>query len=303
MLMKICPSCGEKFEGDLCLGCPSCGARAVGPPLARAERELPSFGRAFIGAATGVLMLGALLAATVLMLTQTRPISLRPWAIEYAAETAVWNLKWVELPIVIAALWIGTRLWRSIRENPKRFNGLWAARSGLIASSVVTALIATLIGVTIPRRLEGRRMATDAAIYGHGFTIQRALMEYRERNGRVANEIKDLKDLPDPDGAIAEALLSVDANGYKPSAVVAAASTSVKSQPLRGEALRNAVPSLSADPMDHSVSFNTYELRLPGEDKVLGNDDDFIVLDDGRFGKISEFPQLINASSTRSKAP
>ena len=303
MLMKICPACGEKFEGDLSLGCPSCGARAVGPPLAKAERELPSFGRAFIGAAIGVLMFGALLTATILMLTQTRPISLRPWAIEYAAETAVWNLKWVALPIVIAALWIGARLWRSIRETPERFNGLWAARSGLIASFVVTVIIATLIGVTIPRRLEGRRMVTDAAIYAQGFTIQRALIEYRDRHGRVANEIKDLKDLPDPDGAIAEALLSVDPNGYKPSAVLAAASTRVNSQPLRGEALRNAVTRSSDDPMGHGVSFNTYELRLPGEDKILGTDDDFIVRDDGRFGKISEFSQSINASSTRPKAP
>ena len=85
--------------------------------------------------------------------------------------------------------------------------------------------------------------------------------------------------------------------------MVAAASTRANSQPLRGEALRNAARRSSDDPLDHGVSFNTYELRLPGEDKVLGNDDDFIVLDDGRFGKISEFPQLINASSTRSKAP
>ena len=44
--MIICPSCGSGVRADLCLGCPSCGARAVGPPLARAEHELPSFGRA-----------------------------------------------------------------------------------------------------------------------------------------------------------------------------------------------------------------------------------------------------------------
>jgi type II secretory pathway pseudopilin PulG len=302
MVLRICPSCGEKFEGDLCLGCPYCGARAVGPPLAKAERELPSYGRAFICAAIGVLMSAALMAVTIIALTQIRPISIRFWAIEYAGETAAWNLKWIELPLVIAVLWISTRLMRTIRETPVRFNGLWAARSGLIASGLVTAIIATLIGVTIPRRLESRRLAHDAEFYAQGYTIQRALIEYRELHGFFPNETKDLKDVPDSDGAIAEALLNVDPNGYKPSAVVAAASTKVKSQNLRGGALRNAVTNSSADQLDHGVSFTNYELRLPGEDKVLGTDDDFIVRD-GDIFKVSEISQPTTASSTRPSAP
>src|SRR6266849_2661934 len=116
MVLRICPSCGEKFEGDLCLGCPFCGARAVGPPLAKADLELPSYGRAFVCAAIGVLMFAALMAVTFIALAQIRPISLRFWAIEYAGETAVWNLKWVELPLLIVSLWISARLVRSIRE-------------------------------------------------------------------------------------------------------------------------------------------------------------------------------------------
>jgi type II secretory pathway pseudopilin PulG len=302
MVLRICPSCGEKFEGDLCLGCPYCGARAVGPPLAKAERELPSYGRAFICAAIGVLMSAALMAVTIMALTQIRPISTRFWAIEYAGETAAWNLKWIELPLVIAVLWISTRLLRTIREAPVRFTGLWAARSGLIASGLVIAIIATLIGVTIPRRLESRRLAHDAEFYAQGYTIQRALIEYRDLHGFFPNETKDLKDVPDPDGAIAEALLNVDPNGYKPSAVVAAASTKGKSQNLRGGALRNAVTNSSADQLDHGVSFTNYELRLPGEDKVLGTDDDFIVRD-GDIFKVSENSQQTTASSTRPSAP
>ena len=307
MVMRICPSCGERFEGDLCLGCPACGARAVGPPLARAERELPSYGRAFICAAIGVLMFAALMAVTIIALTQTRPISIRPWAIEYAGETAVWNLKWIEFLLVIAALWISTRLLRRIQEAPARFTGLWAARAGLIASGLVTAVMATLIGITVPRRLESRQLAHDAGFYAQGYTIRRALVEYRERNGFFPAEIGDLKDLPDPGGAIAEALLNIDPNGYKPAAVLAAASTKGKSQPLRGGALRNALTNSSADELNHSVSFTTYELRLPGEDKILGNDDDFIV--HGIIDKVSEIsPQTTAASkqttafSTRSRA-
>lgn len=298
----MCPSCGEKFEGDLCLGCPSCGARAVGPPLAKAERELPSFGRAFVAAAIGALMFGALLGATILALTQTRPISLRPWAIEYAAETAVWSLKWVELPLLVAAIWISTGLLRSIRRAPERFIGLWAARSGVMATVLIASVIATLIGVTIPRRLESRRLGIDAGYYAEIYTIQRALVEYRALNGHFPNEIRDLKDIPDPGGAIAEALLNVDPNGYKPTAVLAAASTRVKSQPVRGGALRNAVTNSTADGLDHGMSFTNYELRLPGEDKVLGTDDDFIVRD-GIIDKASEISLPTNAASNRPSAP
>lgn len=306
MILNMCPSCGQKFEGDLCLGCPSCGARAVGPPLAKAERELPSFGRAFIVAAIGVLMFSALLTVTILALTQVRPISLRPWAIEFAAETAVWNLKWVELPLFIAALWISTRLLRSIRQAPERFIGLRAARTGVMATLLTAALIATLIGVTIPRRLESRRFANDALHYARAYTFQRALFEYRKIHGFFPNETKDLKEVPDPDGSIAEALLNIDPNGYKPSALVAAASTKVKSETLRGGALRNAAANSSADQLEHGVSFTNYELRLPGEDKVLGTDDDFIV-QDGAVEKVSEKASetspKTNAASARPSAP
>ena len=59
--MINCPSCGSNFEGDLRLGCPSCGARSVGPPLAKAEHELPSYGRAVIVSAGGVAMSGVFL--------------------------------------------------------------------------------------------------------------------------------------------------------------------------------------------------------------------------------------------------
>jgi hypothetical protein len=288
MILRVCPCCGDKFEGDLCLGCPSCGARAVGPPLAKAEHKLPSLGRAFIVAGIGALMFGAFLTATILLLAQTRPISLRVWAIEYAAETAAWNLKWVEFPILFTAIWISARLVRSIRREPANFTGLCAARSGLLASILVTATIGTLIGVTVPRRLENRRRAIEAATYAKAYTLQRAMGEYRELNGYVAAEINDLRALPDPDGAIALALADVDPKGYEPTAVLAAASSRVKSQPVRGGALRNATLNSTEGELDHGVAFTSYVLRLPGEDKILNTSDDFILRGDGVIEKASE---------------
>src|SRR2546425_6331231 len=103
MILKVCPSCGAEFEGDLCLGCPSCGARAVGPPLARPEHELPSYGRASIAFASGVLMSIAFLGSTVAALIENKALSLRFWTIRFwavvaAAETAAWRLKWIAFP-------------------------------------------------------------------------------------------------------------------------------------------------------------------------------------------------------------
>lgn len=303
MILRICPACGLKFEGDLCLGCPSCGARAVGPPLAKAERELPSWGRAFIVAALGVLMLVMLLIASIVMLAQTRPIAIGLNAFRYAAETAVWNLKWVEFPLVIAALWIGIRLARSIRQMPERFTGLWAARGGLIASGLATVIMVSLIGVTVPERLDRHRQAIDAGYYAKYYTIQRALLEYSElHKGTVPTDTAELlKEVPDPGGVIAEALRDFDPNGYKPSAVMAATSTKGKTQGLRGGALRNAATSPSADQLDHGVSFTSYELRLAGEDKILGNDDDF-VMRNGVIEKVSEILPT-TPSSARSNTP
>jgi len=304
MILKVCPSCGAEFEGDLCLGCPSCGARAVGPPLAKPEHELPSYGRALIAVACGFLMSAGLSLATVMVLVQTKPISLRLGAIEYAGESAAWNLKWVELPIAIAVLWIGVRMLRAVREMPERFTGLSIARGGLVAAALATVIMATLIGVTIPERLLARRQQHEAAANSHFYRILRALSDYEELHASLPGQddvVKELSTLPDPDGSMAEALLSLDPNGYKPGAVLAEAATTVRARNLRGTAFRNSSASTSAAQMDHGVAFTTYELRLPGEDKILGTDDD-LVLHDGVINKASELTQP-SSTSVRSNAP
>src|SRR5205807_8273543 len=124
-----------------------------------------------------------------------------------------------------------------------RFNGLRAARLGITAAAVVTILIATLISVTIPERFRQRQYAIEAAIYARGYTLHRAFLEYKELHGTLPTEkedyIKELRTLPDPDGAIADALRFVDPNGYQASADPIA-SSKVKALVQRGGALRNA---------------------------------------------------------------
>lgn len=303
--MIICPSCGSNFEGDLCVGCPSCGARAVGPPLAKAEHELRSYGRALGAAASGALMFAAFVGSVVVALVQYKlsfwTILSRSGTILSAGEVAAWRLKWLVVPAAIVALWSGRILIRSIKNSSTRFGGLRLARAGFVVSVAVTVLIATLIGITLPVRLERRQWANEAAINARGYALARALLEYRDLKGTVPTQedlVKELSTLPDPDGSIAEALSNLDSTGYQASTLLAAASTKSKSLVPRGGAIRNAAT--SADSVtDRGVSFTSYKLRLPGADKILNTDDDVIVED----GLIRPASELSSPSSAKTRTP
>jgi hypothetical protein len=299
-----CPSCGSNFEGDLRIGCPFCGAQSVGPPLAKAEHELASYGRAVMVAAGGLTMCAVFLTYVIMALIEFKGFPPRWSSIVNAGEVASWRLKWVTLPVAIVVLWGGARIIRSIKANPERFIGLRSARVGFAASALVTVLIATLIGITVPVRLERREWANEAAAYARYYTLARAQLEYRDRNGMLPSQdelVRELSTLPDPDGSIAEALRNVDVSGYElRSTVLAAASTKGKALVQRGSAIRNAAP--STDPAtDRGVSFTSYKWRLPGEDKILNTDDD-LILQDGLITKVSE-PSSSSSTKTRPNAP
>lgn len=214
-----------------------------------------------------------------------------------AGEVAAWRLKWIALPLAIATLWSGVRIIQTIKNNPDRFIGLRPARAGLAAAVVATLMVATLIGITIPERFRRHQWAVDAGYYAQAYTIQRALLEYRAAHGTLPTAddlVKGLSTLPDPNGSIAEALRNMDPSGYQASSVLAAASTKTKALIPRGTVLRYAAMRTNADPP--GVSFTNYDLRLPGPDKVLNTDDDFIV-HDGLVLKVSELPPLSSAST------
>ena len=306
--MIICPSCGANFEGDLCLGCPLCGARAVGPPLAKAEHELRSYGRALGVAASGLLMSAGFLGSVIVTLFQYKPSSLRAGTILLrlptlvsAGEVAAWRWKWLVIPAATVALWSGRRLIRSIKNSSNRFGGLRLARAGFVVSALVTLLIATLIGITVPTRLERRQWGIEAGYYAQAYTIQLALLKYRDLHGTLPSAVMDLKELPDPDGAIAAALSGLDPAGYKATALLASA-TKVKSRSIRVDAIRNSTASPGGDALlGNGLSFTNYELRLPGEDKILGTDDDLIVRD-GVITPVSD-PSGSSAAATHPTRP
>lgn len=219
------------------------------------------------------------------------------WSWVAAGQTAAWRLKWVSIPLLIVTAWLGRKLYRSIKLQPARFCGLKYARRGLLASSMVVFLIALLIGVTVPERLRHRELAKEAAHRAYYYTFETAALEYQMRYQTFPADFNDLqKRIPDPNGTLAEALRYLDPAGYRPSADFAAVGTQ-KSPSLRGAAIRKASLSSATDDMPPGgLAFTTYELQLPGEDKILGTEDDWI----GQNGILKRITEVAKGGVGRS---
>jgi hypothetical protein len=233
-------------------------------------------------AVSGSLVVLVFVVNTIIAMVPRASVSLGFWSWVAAGETAAWRLKWVALPVLFVVLWFGRKIYRSILRAPERFCGVRHARRGLLASALVALLIAVLIGITVPARLRQRQMAIDAGFLATGYTVDLAFFTYRMKYGTYPTDQSRLKDdlrlLPDPDGSIAAVLRDLDTTGYRPSSELASNKPNTPS--LRGSLIRKAsLNSPTDDTQSGGVSFTTYELRLPGEDKILGNDDDWVVHD------------------------
>lgn len=278
--MTICPCCGFKFHGALTDGCENCGARAVGVALPTPDRQLPSYGRSLVLVVAGSLTVLAFLVQTIIAMFQKGFFGF--WSVVAAGETAAWRLKWIAIPVTLATLWLGRKLYRSIKQQPDRFCGVSYARRGLLASAGVSFLIAVLIGVTVPERLRQRQMSAEAAKKAVWITFDRAVFQYQlihKRNPYQSTVKEELSTLPDPDGSIAEALAAIDLQGYQPSGEVAA-NAAEKLRSLRGAVIRKASFNSSTDDSTPAgLAATHYELTLAGDDKVFGTDDDWVMRD------------------------
>jgi hypothetical protein len=299
--VTICPCCGFKFTGTLTQGCKQCGARAVGDPLPKPAQELPSYGRSLVLVLSGSLLVLVLISQTIIAMFQRSAGSLdrffQFWSWVAAGETAAWRLKWISLPVMFVILFFGLKLFRSIRLQPERFCGVKYARRGLLASSMVGLLIALLIGITVPARLRQRQMSIDAGIRADYYEFERAALEYQLLYKTYPTDFEELlKRVPDPNGTLAKALKNLDPAGYHPSADVAAVATE-KPRPLRRPPIQRAsfTPATDDSPPG-GLSFTIYDLRLPGEDKILGTEDDWV----GRDGVIMKLSDIRKGGVGRS---
>jgi hypothetical protein len=281
--LNICPCCGAKTDGDLLTAaCKACGAHAVGPPLARPEKELPSYLSAFCG---GALLGGVILVNTLLALIAQKPFAFDFWNVVAAGETAAWRLKWFALPLSFAFIWAGARAMARIAGEPSRFTGLRLAELGFKMSVVMAVGLTVLIGLTIPERLRQRERGIEAAKNVEGYEAIKVLYDYRARFNSFPATAEDLQKLPDPDGSVARLMASMRSEAYEPQSAIAAlppapaktnATRAAVNVPMRPVALRTAI---GGDVAGEALSFTNYKLRLPGKDKTLGTEDDLMIRD------------------------
>ncbi|HEV2800571.1 MAG TPA: hypothetical protein VGW12_08745 [Pyrinomonadaceae bacterium] len=307
--MNICPCCGAKTDADLLTtACEACGALRVGPPLARPEKELPSYLSAVAVGASSVLLVVIFLINTLTAFLAQKPApAFEFWNIVTAGEMAAWRLKWFALPLSLLIVWAGVRVSARIVREPMRFTGLRLAELGFKLSVVLAVGLTVLIGLTIPERLRQRERGLEAAKNVEGYEAIKVLYEYRARFNSYPATAEDLRKLPDPDGSVARLIDSMRSEAYEPQSAIAAlppaaaAKTSTPrvraNVPIRPVALRTAV---GGDVAGEALSFTNYKLRLPGKDKLLGTEDDLMIRD----GVIIPAPPLPqNSSRTNAVAP
>jgi len=223
--LTTCPCCGEKFEGELSDGCASCGARPVGPPLARPERELPGYGHAFAVCAAGLVLLVAFAFAVVAALLQRETFAPDLKSLLRAAETAAWRLKWTALPLALLLSFVSAKLYARMRREPARFVGHRHARAGFALTLVVALALAALIGITVPERLRARELARRAADNALLYETDIALDRYKSKFGTYPATISDLRRLEDADGSVARLLKIIAEGEYKPETDIASLNT------------------------------------------------------------------------------
>jgi hypothetical protein len=236
------------------------------------------------------------LVQTIIALFQHGFRSFGFWTVVAAGETAAWRLKWISIPVMLVVLWAGLKLYRSIKDQPERFCGLGYARRGLLASATVGLLIATLIGITVPARLRQRELAAEAANQARAYTAavlySRFMKEFKTLPDQSSVK-EDLAKLPDPDGWVAAALKDYDPAGYQPGGEIAA----VGNKRTRRVAIRNVAYNPDDDTPPGGLAFTKYTHRLPGDDKILGTEDDWIVRD-GIVSKVADLPSEKNRPAT-----
>ena len=270
----ICPCCGENREISSS-ECAACGARQVGPPLAKPDVLMPKLGPSFVALACGVVVIIAFILYWVisgdvkvgrvllvwmlgdgfeltkgLLKADAKLPYYRIFTFDAYRLAAVFSIG--AIPLSLAGIWLARRALRLIKSDSASFAGVKMARASYGLSIVLLIVFSAASVSSIPRvisRREARRAAaTRALMYGlHAQGLQRYYKEY----GAYPGELTDLS--------------RVNASGtpqsdywehnfeYKPVGVVAS----------KGSA----------------ISLSDYKLVSAGPDGIFGTKDDITMID------------------------
>src|SRR5215475_12784289 len=269
-----CPCCGESREISS-FECSHCGAKQVGPPLARPDVLMPKLGPSFAALVCGVMVIIAFILAWVvqhdvkvgrvlLVWTLGDGYELTKKLLEADAKLPYYRIFAFDayrlanifsigaIPLSLAGIFLARRALRLIRADSASFGGIRVARASYCLSIGLLVVFSAASVSSIPRMIATGRAkrvaATRALMYElHAQGLQRYYKEY----GRYPGELTDLS--------------RVSANGtpqsdyweqnfeYKPVGVIAS----------KGSA----------------ISLSDYKLVSAGPDGRFGTEDDITMID------------------------
>jgi hypothetical protein len=270
----ICPCCGESREISSS-ECASCGAKQVGPPLAKPDVLMPKLGQSFAALACGVMVIIAFLLTwalkedmkvgrVLLVSTLGDGYELTKKLLEadahlpyyrifaFDAYRLAFDFSIVAIPLSLAGIWLARRALRLIKSDSASFGGVRVARASYCLSIGLLVVFGAVSVSSIPRWVATRHAKRIAATRALMYELHaRGLQRYYKEYGAYPGELTDLS--------------RVSANGspqsdywernfeYKPVGVIAS----------KGSA----------------ISLSDYKLVSAGPDGIFGTEDDITMID------------------------
>jgi len=211
----ICPCCGESREISSS-ECAACGAKQVGPPLAKPDVLMPKLGPSFVALACGVVVIIAFLLAWILIDDAKVGRALLVWALgdgfeltqkliggdaklpyyrifTFDAYRLAGAFSIGAIPLSLAGIWLARRALRLIKSDSASFAGGRVARASYGLSIALLIIFGAASVSSIPHAIAisraRRAAATRALMYElHAQGLQRYYKEY----GAYPGELTDL---------------------------------------------------------------------------------------------------------------
>jgi hypothetical protein len=270
----ICPCCGESREISSS-ECASCGAKQVGPPLAKPDVLMPKLGPSFAALACGVMVIISFLLTWALINDIRVGRMLLVWTLgdgyeltkklleadaklpyyrifAFDAYILANNFSIMAIPLSLAGIWLARRALRLIKSDSASFGGIKVARVSYCLSIGLLIVFSAVSVSSIPRGIATRRAKKVAATRALMYELHsRGLQRYYKEYGNYPGELADLS--------------RVNASGspqsdywernfeYKPVAVIASKGS--------------------------GISLSDYKLISSGPDGKFGTEDDITMID------------------------
>ena len=291
----ICPCCGESREISSS-ECASCGAKQVGPHLARPDVLMPKLGQSFAALACGVMVIITFLLIWALQDDVRVGRVLLVWMLgdgyeltkkllegdahlpyyrifTYNAYRLAFDFSIAAIPLSVAGIWLARRALRLIKSDSASFGGVRVARVSYCLSIGLLVVFSAVSVSSIPREIAKRRAKRLAATRALMYELHaRGLQRYYKEYGAYPGELTDLSRVSasgSPQSDYWEQNFE-----YKPVGVIAS----------KGSA----------------ISLSDYKLVSAGPDGRFGTEDDIIMID-GVIVESQDDPDAIEPNQGRAR--